>query len=350
MAIIKYKSKSLLKFPSIKDINTVLPILKSRFPEKKLLTFRGTPKMNGVQMSILFDHGRDEYCIQSRTKSFNEEERDKWGFRKYIERDIHMRRIKKMVGEILDYRSGKNHCRIVGEWCGSGLTDIPDSNSMAVQKIPNMWYVFGVQIHNEWIDLKEIRPHFLRDSKIYSALDFPTFDLQIDLNDPSEALSRIKSLTLKAYQQCPLGIQMNARGRGEGFVWTCMDDLKDLSLSFKSRYDDYILISSDKEKDLDIFFSEFMTSQRIIKHVEKRNEELQSIRDLKSRSQVLAKSVFKLFSQKDWKRIEEELHLTMLDLKLPVERKILEYIQNPSEHNESNTGINTDQLKINLHL
>lgn len=217
------------KFPSIEQLRSIVRTVKqqhdyqgkdengdaiyqhnSNYPTLK---FKGTVKLHGTNASIVkyFD-GRLEYQSRERVLSL---EQDNANF------------MMSMMGKDLSFLfSGiefNHYCAVYGEWCGGNI-----QKGVALNGLPKMFIIFGVKIDDVWVDV-EPRDN---DQKIYHIKQFPTFDIEIDFNNPELIQNKLIEDTLAVEDECPVGKYFGVSGIGEGIVYKCTTDS---NLIFKSK-------------------------------------------------------------------------------------------------------------------
>lgn len=231
------------KYPSIEQFRNVIKIVKlnhdyrgkdendkaiyqhlSNYPKLKFL---GTVKLHGTNAGIV-KYKNNEIQFQSRERILNLEQ-DNAGF------------MLNMLSKNLDFLFSKfefeNYIAIYGEWCGQSI-----QKGVAISNLPKMFVIFGIKIDDIWIEL----PKNLYDNKnnIYNILQFPTYEIEIDFENPELIQNKIIELTNEVEKECPVGKYFNEIGIGEGIVFT---SILDQNLKFKSKGEKH---SSSKVKTL----------------------------------------------------------------------------------------------------
>ena len=115
-----------------------------------------------------------------------------------------------------------------------------------------MFVIFGAKVDDEWVDL----PADLQNNEIgiYNILQFPTYEIDIDFNNPEKIQNKLIEMTVSVEEECPVGKFFNILGVGEGIVFTCVTDQK---LKFKSKGEKH---SASKVKTLNTIDVEAMES------------------------------------------------------------------------------------------
>lgn len=216
-------------FPKIRQYHQVLRDLKLRAqyggkdPEGNpvydstvklpLVHYRGRVKLHGTNASIVFMPDGTFYC-QSRERVIDQDS-DNAGFASWVQ--THREKLLDM------FRSFGNRPFILyGEWCGGSI-----QKSVALNELTKRFVVFGAKFDSgddtyEWID--EDRLFRFPDIGFYNISSFPSFDIDIDLEKPEQAIEEMIELTTKVGDQCPVGAAFGVNGTGEGIVWRPVDD------------------------------------------------------------------------------------------------------------------------------
>jgi len=89
---------------------------------------------------------------------------------------------------------------------------------------------------------------------IYNILQFQTYEIDIDFNNPELSQNKLIEMTIAVEECCPVGKYFNKNGIGEGIVFTCTTDQ---DLRFKSKGEQH---SSSKVKTLNSIDLELLNS------------------------------------------------------------------------------------------
>lgn len=220
------------KFPSIDQYRNVIkqvrlkhdyqgkdeegnPVYKhlSDYPK---LDFLGTVKLHGTNAAIV-KYVNGEIDFQSRERVLTLEQ-DNAGF------------MLSMKSKNLDFLWEKfnpeNHVAIYGEWCGKGI-----QKGVAISELPvKKFVIFGVKVDDSWVHFSSNLCDNTQD--IYNVLQFPTYKVEIDFQNPELIQNKLIDLTIQVEEECPVGKAFGISGIGEGIVFTCVNDL---DLKFKSK-------------------------------------------------------------------------------------------------------------------
>ncbi|XAI97345.1 hypothetical protein [Leptolyngbya phage Lbo-JY46] len=210
------------KYPSIQQFRNVIRTVRERHDyigrdsnedpvyyhssDYPILKFQGTVKLHGTNAGIVFyngENGRTEFQSRENVLSL---EKDNAGFmRNMSEKDL------SFLYDAFDFQDS---LAIYGEWCGSGI-----QKGVAITELPKMFVIFGVKVDDKWVDLpKELSSN---EQGIYNILQFPTYEIDIDFNQPELSQNALINMTLEVENECPVGKFFGISGVGEGIVFTC---------------------------------------------------------------------------------------------------------------------------------
>jgi RNA ligase len=185
-----YQGKNDLDEPTYQHL-TDYPVIK----------FHGTVKMHGTNSGIvLYKDGRIEFQSRERVLSLQS---DNYQFC--------LQMSGKNLQPLFENIEFEEHIAIFGEWCGSGV-----QQGVALSQVPRMFVIFAYQVDGKWLDLGRSLP----DQGIHNVLDFPTWEMDIDFEQPEMAQNRLGELTIVVEEECPVGKYFGVSGVGEGIVWS----------------------------------------------------------------------------------------------------------------------------------
>lgn len=168
------------------------------------LSFTGTIKLHGTNAGIVrYSDGRTEFQSRSRVLSL---EQDNSEFMSSM--------YQKDLETLFKPFYFKDYVAIYGEWCGGSI-----QKGVALNKLPKMFIIFGIKVDGEWVQLRES----IQDNSqnIYNILQFPTYKVDIDFNEPEAVQNYLIERTLEVEECCPVGKFFGVEGIGEGIVFTC---------------------------------------------------------------------------------------------------------------------------------
>jgi RNA ligase len=229
------------KYPSIEQFRSVIRVVKTQHdyagkdengetiyshltPYPKL-KFKGTVKVHGTNAGIIL-HKNSQIDFQSRERVLSLEQ-DNAGF------------MLAMMGKQLDFLwrdvEFNDHIAVYGEWSGGNI-----QKGVAINGLPKMFIIFGVKVDDVWLDLAPQS----NEQNIYHITQFPTYEIEIDFENPELSQNKLIEMTLEVEKECPVGKYFGVSGIGEGLVFTCETDKL---LFFKSKGE---LHSSSKVKTI----------------------------------------------------------------------------------------------------
>ena len=107
---------------------------------------------------------------------------------------------------------------LFGEWCGGNI-----QQNVAITGLDKMFVLFQVDVHVKdttpavYTDLKDVvSPENL---PIFNIFDFGTYSMDIDFNEPEQAIPKLIDKTEEVEKECPAGKFFGKSGIGEGIVW-----------------------------------------------------------------------------------------------------------------------------------
>jgi hypothetical protein len=201
------------------------------------LKFQGTVKLHGTNASVVkYSDGKLNFQSRERVLSLEE---DNAGF------------MASMFPKNLDFLfsdfKAKDYVAVYGEWCGGNI-----QKGVAINGLEKMFVVFGIMIDDAWVEL----PKDLHNNEIgiYNILQFPTYEIEIDFNNPEVVQNKLIEMTISVEENCPVGKFFDKDGVGEGIVFTCVTNQE---LKFKSKGEKH---SASKVKTLNPIDVELMES------------------------------------------------------------------------------------------
>lgn len=239
-----------LKYPSIdqfrnyiKDINYWKDILDLQPEELRSqlnkITLHGTVKIHGTNACIGYDVKKDKLFFQSRNNIIAVGN-DNAGFAQYAtdNEDFYKKAIKEVIGIYQDECCGPcelDNVYIYGEWAGQGIQK--GVALSAVERFFSPFQVafvkegtvvdgidFGTGFYESENKIKEIL--FNEEVRCFPVTVFPTYKIELDMDNVSNAQQQIVDLTLKIEDECPVGKYFGVNGIGEGIVFTSINTLK----------------------------------------------------------------------------------------------------------------------------
>jgi len=187
-----------------------------------VLRFRGTVKNHGTNAGIACYKNNDNtlrYEFQSRENVLSLT-KDNAGFMANL-----MTKDYQKLFEGIEFNES---CVIYGEWCGKGI-----QSKVAIAELPKMFIIFAVCIDDVYMDMENYKHLKIEDQLIYNILQFKTFSIDIDFNQPELCQNEIIEMTLEVEKCCPVGQYFGIEGIGEGIVFEYING--DVRYIFKSK-------------------------------------------------------------------------------------------------------------------
>lgn len=237
-----------IKFPKIEQFRNVVTNLNRQFGfvgldengdaiydhtrVKPTLKFRGSVKLHGTNAGVSFN---DKFGVwtQSRNTAFKLNEHDShMGFTFFV--NTHKGLFESWFKKIADENNidtSKFCISIFGEWVGKSI-----QKGVGISNIDKSYFIFGVKVSNPddenftsiWLDHGGISSV---ENRIYNILDFQTFEIDIDFNNPKLVSNILGDITQDVEDECPVAKALGHSGIGEGVVWSC--DFNGVRHSFK---------------------------------------------------------------------------------------------------------------------
>jgi len=172
------------------------------------IKFRGTVKIHGTNAAVVKYKSDERIEFQSRERVLSLEQ-DNAGFMLAMLNT-------NWIGALERFNFNE-YVAVYGEWCGGNI-----QKGVAINGLPKMFIIFGIKIDDVWIDL---RADFQdNENNIYNILQFPTYEMDIDFNNPELSQNKLIELTMAVEEECPVGKFFGVSGIGEGIVWTSVDN------------------------------------------------------------------------------------------------------------------------------
>jgi len=178
---------------------------------KPKLTFRGTVKAHGTNMSVTVSG--DGFVTSSRNNVITPEN-DVFGFSKWANSPD----VKAAIRD-LGYGSTEDvHITYYGEWCGGNI-----QKGVAISGLDKMWIIFAVKMSTTGQDPCWLRTEVLESNNslgIYKETDFPTYTVEVDFANPGFAANEMAEIVTAVEEECPIGKHFGVSGIGEGVVFS----------------------------------------------------------------------------------------------------------------------------------
>lgn len=195
------------------------PVFNPALPVPKL-KFEGTIKLHGTNAGLIKigqEKGKSIYHCQSRQNNLNYPHSDNAGFGMFIHQCG-----QELIDELFYTISPIDNINIYGEWCGGNI-----QKNVGINGLPKMFVIFAVKIEYgkdniKWYDVNPGLFEKFNDHNIYHIKQFPTYEVEIDFDNPGLIQNELGEITLKVEEECPVAKHFGVdKGIGEGVVWKC---------------------------------------------------------------------------------------------------------------------------------
>lgn len=217
--------------------------------------FRGTVKIHGANAAIVFGPNGQGPYFQSRERIVTPED-DLHGFARTFTNLLTPQVLEKFPF-LEQWNAGTNDRYICfyGEWCGPKI-----QAGVGVNKLDRpIFVVFGVKIVVPATDDQEDAVHWVPVPSsfeatgvgylLYSIDQFSTYDVEIDLANPTASLDIIQQLTEQVGRECPVAKYFGIQGEGEGIVWKAVNTAA--PAMFKSKCEAHAVTKSRQVAEID---------------------------------------------------------------------------------------------------
>ena len=239
---------------------------------KPTVKFKGTVKLHGTNAGVVMCN--NEMWAQSRNNIITPQS-DNAGFADFVEAN------KSSFENIFD-QFFKNNPDVTtdkavcyyGEYCGGNI-----QKGVALTKMEKAFFIFDICVvdlederesngdwKRQWFDSSGYRN---TDSKIYNIEDYPTWEMEIDFNNPGLVQNDLIALTIAVEDECPVGKAFGHSGVGEGIVWKANNNGKRYTFKVKgekhsvSKVKVLAAVDTDKLNSVNEFVDYAVTANRL---------------------------------------------------------------------------------------
>ena len=249
-----------------------------------VLKFRGTVKSHGTNSAIVKYKNALEFVennnslntvfeFQSRERILGTEgDDDNCGFMKtMLTKDY-----RKLFNDIEinnAYFTYDKYIAIYGEWCGKGI-----QKGVAVSELPKSYIIFAVKIDDVYQDMENFKYLKNEEQNIFNVLQFPTFSIEIDFNNPELSQNQLVELTTEVEKECPIGKYFGVSGVGEGIVWEYVNGNERYIFKVKgekhqnSKVKTLTTVNTEEIQNIKAFVDYAVTENRLLQGVAKMKE------------------------------------------------------------------------------
>ena len=212
------------KYPSIEALRHKVKYIRN-FCERPYptLEFVGTVKLHGTNAAVCL-HKDGSITYQSRNREITLEN-DNQGFCGFMQdKEDELRRI-------IYIPSNVDTVVIYGEFIGKGI-----QKGVGVSELEKTFVAFS-QTRVTGNKLTHSYPFMSSspDFNLYNIVDFSSFRIKIDFNNPEDSVEEIQSLVKQVEKECPVAKALGIpNGTGEGIVFTNFD-FEETPFNFKAK-------------------------------------------------------------------------------------------------------------------
>lgn len=185
--------------------------------ERPVIKFQGTIKLHGTNAGVGYD-GTNVWA--QKRGGICTVEKDNAGFAFFVESN---KEYFKQIFSKWNLPEGANIV-LFGEWCGGNI-----QKGVGISKLNKMFVIFDAKISDPettefWCASNTIAKltegtSGLSEARIYNIYDFPTFEINIDFNNPELVQDKLIDITNNVEKECPVAKKFDISGIGEGVVW-----------------------------------------------------------------------------------------------------------------------------------
>jgi len=193
--------------------------------QKPKLKFRGTTKFHGANAAVVFNVETGEISYQSRDLVLSLE-KDLFGFKADMQHKTEQLRViyNTVMGQQTEL---PKYIAIFGEWCGGEI-----QRGIPLKDLPKMFVWFAVKVvtgknpdgssAGHWIDMERLSGLDFPKQRIFHALRFGQWGIEIDFERPKIFQNDLADITVQVEEACPGAKYFGIDGVGEGVVWICV--------------------------------------------------------------------------------------------------------------------------------
>ena len=178
------------------------------------IEYQGTVKIHGTNGSlVMFEDGKIYCQSKERMLAAGCDNAGFWAAMQDVDLESLFDTVKASFYENNGYEA-TYPIIISGEWAGGNI-----QKGVAINGLEKFFCIFGVKVGDNWQLLYDY--YMLQDnaSNIYNALQFPTYEVEIDFDQPELVQNKLVEITEAVEAECPVGKFFGESGVGEGVVW-----------------------------------------------------------------------------------------------------------------------------------
>jgi len=220
----------MIKFPSIEQFRNVVrkvsdkaqfvgldaagdPIF-NKLALRPKLQFQGTVKLHGTNAAIVWNEGAISFQSRERILTLDA---DNACFMSHFIDGKGVSVIESVLQALNKPLIEIGTLAVYGEWCGGNI-----QKGVAITGLPKMFVIFAVKLDEKWQDMESIQGFSIPEHGVFNIMQFPTFNREIDFENPAEDQNGLIEFTNQVEAECPVGKHFGVSGIGEGIVWRCL--------------------------------------------------------------------------------------------------------------------------------
>jgi hypothetical protein len=186
------------------------------------LSYRGSVKLHGTNAAIVYTWNpltfNYEVHAQSRGNIITPTN-DNAGFASFV----HTTNVEFILGEIMKVENDLGYTpevvKVYGEWCGGNI-----QKGVAINGLGKMFVIFAIKIDKTWMLDESLSNVKNIEQSIYNIYDYPTYEINIDFNNPKISAQKMTEMVDGVEKECPVGKAFGNDGIGEGIVFKCITE------------------------------------------------------------------------------------------------------------------------------
>jgi RNA ligase len=239
------------------------------------LKFRGTVKCHGTNSAIVKYKNEIDFIHNDNTLNYHYEfqSRERTLAIDCDNNCFMISILKKDYQKLFEGIEFNNSCAIYGEWCGEGI-----QSGVAISKLPKMFIIFAVRIDDVYQDMENFKYLKNDEQNIYNILQFETFSIEIDFNNPELIQNKLIELTTAVEKECLIGKYFGISGVGEGIVWECVNGNERYIFKVKgekhqnSKVKTLTTVNTEEIQNIKAFVDYAVTENRLLQGIDKMKE------------------------------------------------------------------------------
>lgn len=149
--------------------------------------------------------------------------------------------------------------------------------TVAISQLPKMFVIFAVKIDDVYQDMRNFTDLKIESENIYNILQFKTYSVDIDFNQPELIQNKIVELTIEVENECPVAKHFGVSGVGEGIVFEHINEKRYVFKSKGVKHQNSkvkVLATVDVEaiENINEFIEYAVTENRLMQGIDKMKE------------------------------------------------------------------------------